>query len=72
MRFIEVYTQGAQDRTHGKVSSTYVYEHKCVEECRIARRSDGTRRTQYLKDVGSNSELVNVLGMRDHKHGKLK
>ena len=53
--FIEVYTEGSQDRTHGKVSSTYVYMHKCAEECRIARRSDRTRCTEYLKDVGSNS-----------------
>ena len=34
----------------------YVYMHKCVEEkCRIARRWDRTRCSQYLKDVGSNS-----------------
>ena len=70
--FIEVYTEGSQDRTHGKVSSTYVYMHKCAEECRIARRSDRTRCTQYSKDVGSNSVLVNLMEMRDHKHGKLK
>ena len=70
--FIEVCTEGSQDRTHGKVSSTYVYVHKCVEEeCRIARRSDRPRCTQYSKDVGSNSELINVMEMRDHKHGKL-
>ena len=28
--FIEVYTEGSQDRTHGKVTSTYGYMHKCV------------------------------------------
>ena len=73
MCFIEGYTEGSQDRTHGKVSSTYVYVHKRVEEkCRIARRSGRTHRTQYFRDVGSNSELVNVIEMRDHKHGKLK
>ena len=71
--FIEVCTEGSQDRTHGKVSSTYVYVHKRVEEkCRIARRSGRTHRTQYFREVGSNSELVNVIEMRDHKHGKLK
>ena len=43
--FIEVDTEGSQDRTHGKVSSTYVYVHKCVEceERRIVTRSDRTR-----------------------------
>ena len=53
------------------VGSTYVYVHKCVEEeCGIASRSDRTRCTQYLTyQDGSNSEPVNVLEMRDHKHG---
>ena len=53
---------------HGKVSCTYVYVHKCVEEGRIARRSDRTRCTRYIKDVGSNSELVNAMQMLDHTH----
>ena len=35
------------------------------------KRLDRTRYNQYLKDLGSNSELVNVREMRDHKHGKL-
>ena len=71
--FIEVHTERSQDRTHVKVSSTYVFVHKCVEEeCRIARRSDRTHCTQYRKGVGSNYEFVNVMEMRDHKHGKLK
>ena len=56
--FIEGYTEGSQDRAHGKVGSTHVYMHKCAEERRIARRSDRTRCTQYLKDVGSKLELV--------------
>ena len=36
--YIEIYTEGSHDETHGKVSSTCVYVYKYVEEeCRIAK-----------------------------------
>ena len=65
IRFIEVCTEGSQDRTYGKVSSTCVYGHKCVEEeCRIARTSDRTRCTQY----SSGPYIVQVWCRRLHPH----